>query len=251
MTEAKYQWNFVCDDIDEVSVKDYSNEILKQLKNDHHLCDAELIAGKNAKIIPVHSNVLAAASKYFSRIFLDSIADRKRIVLADLDETAVEMLVEFCYSGATRVTADNVENLLMAAKDLSISAVTYACSDYLMHHLKPSNSLRVVNLAVQFGLMDLLKISLEYCKNNFTNVSKTTLFLELSISQLAELLKCDDLSVPSEKHVFFAMIKWIEHSAEERKKFVPELLKFIRLHHLETKVRCLGCFSCSDQQIGQ
>ncbi len=59
--------------------------------------------------------------------------------------------------------------------------------------------------------------------------------LELSSTALIELLSSDDLNVKNEELVFDAITRWISHDPEERKKYILELLKSVRLGLLSTQ----------------
>lgn len=64
-------------------------------------------------------------------------------------------------------------------------------------------------------------------------VCKNQEFYDLTKDQLAALLKSDDLNVPTEKEVFFALTEWIQHDTKNRKKYLAELLALIKLPLLE------------------
>lgn len=69
-------------------------------------------------------------------------------------------------------------------------------------------------------------------------VCKNQEFYQLSAEQLAQLLKSDDLNVPTEEDVFHALMSWIQYDFDAREKHIPELLGLIRLPLLSPVVRC-------------
>ncbi|KIH46640.1 BTB And Kelch [Ancylostoma duodenale] len=69
-------------------------------------------------------------------------------------------------------------------------------------------------------------------EKNFVLVSRSEAFLELSLDEVTELLSKDDLHVISEKDVFNAAIRWIEHSSE-RTKTLEKIISCVRLHLLD------------------
>lgn len=58
-------------------------------------------------------------------------------------------------------------------------------------------------------------------------------FLQLSTEQLAALLASDELKVASERHVFEALISWVQFEAANRRQQVARLLSFVKLPLLE------------------
>ena len=53
---------------------------------------------------------------------------------------------------------------------------------------------------------------------------------------MANLLKSDDLNVPSEQEVFHALMEWVQHDFPNRELHIPDLLALIRLPLLKPAV---------------
>lgn len=53
--------------------------------------------------------------------------------------------------------------------------------------------------------------------------------MSLSMSELADLLGRDDLSVDSEEQVYEALISWVKHDSQSRENHLFQLLQSIRL----------------------
>lgn len=66
-------------------------------------------------------------------------------------------------------------------------------------------------------------------------VIKNQEFLQLTAEQLAALLASDDLNVPSEQHIFHALMSWIRFEAN-RDKSIATLLALVKLPLLEPAV---------------
>ncbi|RCN38931.1 kelch repeat protein [Ancylostoma caninum] len=71
-----------------------------------------------------------------------------------------------------------------------------------------------------------------FIEKHFILIAQTESFLDLSIQEIVELLSKDWLHVESEEQVFFAAMRWIEHSPE-RNQLVDRVLSCVRLHLLE------------------
>lgn len=67
-------------------------------------------------------------------------------------------------------------------------------------------------------------------------VSRNQEFFQLTVEQLSNLLSSDDLNVPSEQDVFYALMSWVQNDPPAREKCIPELLALIRLPLLQPAV---------------
>ena len=195
----------------------------------HHLCDVVLQIG--SKKLYAHRVVLSACSNYFCAMFTNSMMESRQeiVTLTDLDETAVEKLVEFAYTSNIDIDEDNVQPLLKAASILQLPEVTGAYSDFLCQQLHPSNCLGIVSFAEVHGCTDLARTSWEYILDHFTQVVRCDEYLQLSVESVKQLVQSDFIKVHSEEQVFESMHKWIAHNPPQRDKFAYELLNCIRL----------------------
>lgn len=228
-TEAKKE------DADRISftAEGHSTRLLDKMallrEEGHHLCDVVLLMG--SKKIYAHRVVLSACSNYFCAMFTNSMLESKQetITLTDLDEKAVEDLVEFTYTAKIDIHEDNVQLLLKAASILQFSEVTGACSEFLSQQLHPSNCLGIANFGEVHGCTELTRISREYVLDHFKEVVHFDEYFQLNMEGVKQLLTSDSINVHSEEEVFDLMHKWIVHDLPQRGKFCHELLSCIRL----------------------
>lgn len=194
-----------------------------------HLCDVVLQLG--SRKIYAHRVVLSACSNYFCAMFTNTMLESKQdtITLTDMDEKAVEELVEFAYTARIHIHEDNVQPLLKAASILQLSEVTEACSNFLKQQLHPSNCLGIANYAEVHGCTALADASWRYIQDHFMEVVRFDEYLHLSVEGVKQLLLSDSINIHSEEQVFESMHKWIAHDLQEREKSAHELLGCIRL----------------------
>lgn len=74
-------------------------------------------------------------------------ADSSMVTLHEVDPGALELLVEFAYTGQVLITEDNVQVLLPASGLLQMEGVREACCRFLMKQLHPSNCLGIRSFA--------------------------------------------------------------------------------------------------------
>jgi len=77
--------------------------------SDGVLCDISLITDDGTKVFG-HKNVLMAASPYFCAMFKNFDESNKNLVnIRGLDSTALELLLNYIYTGEIMVTEENVQ----------------------------------------------------------------------------------------------------------------------------------------------
>ena len=97
-------------------------EQISQLRRSAELCDVCLVVGACRKVY-AHKLVLSAASPYFRAMFTGELAESRQtqITIRDIDEAAMELLVDFCYTSRITVDERSVQTLLPAACILQVS----------------------------------------------------------------------------------------------------------------------------------
>lgn len=158
------------------------------------------------------------------------------ITLGEVKGDALQLLVQYCYTGTIELREETVETLLSTACLLQITSVVTACCNFLARQLHPSNCLGFALFAEQQSCNTLLKLATQYTCQNFMQVSRNQEFFQLSCEQLSNLLKSDDLNVPTEQEVFHALMSWVQSDSDNREKHIPELLALIRLPLLQPAV---------------
>lgn len=223
-------------DADRISfiAEGHSTRLLKKMaflrdQAGHHLCDVVLQLG--SRKIYAHRVVLSACSNYFCAMFTNTMLESHQdtIMLNDLDEKAVEDLVEFAYTSKIDIHEDNVQPLLKAASILQLSEVTTACSEFLAQQLHPSNCLGISNFAEAHGCSELNRTAQQYVVDHFMEVVRFDEYLQLGVEAVKHLVSSDAISVNSEEQVFESMHKWLAHNLSMREKHAYELLNCIRL----------------------
>ncbi|KAK3712038.1 hypothetical protein QZH41_008375 [Actinostola sp. cb2023] len=132
------------------------------------------------------------------------------VTLQELDDSAMEGMVDYFYSGKIEISEHNVQDVLHIASLLQVHAVQKACCEFLKRQLSPENCIE------------------EYARNHFIEVVQGEEFMEMSSRQLARLVREDELSVHSEERVFEAVMAWIKYDHEGRQEYAADVLKHVR-----------------------
>ncbi|XP_060874121.1 ring canal kelch homolog isoform X2 [Metopolophium dirhodum] len=218
---AKYEY--------EKSSHSETYEVLQTLRKDEIFCDIKLETDDN-KIIIAHKVVLASASPYFYAMFTKfSERNHDVVVMREIDSTALQILVNFIYSGKIVVTEDNVQVLLPSANLLQLQEVKEACCDFLKSQLCPTNCIGINAIADKYSCTKLLTNSELYIQQHFSEVVSGDEFLSLSSEQVLKLISSDTIIVPSEEKVFESVIRWVKYDSGSRKCILPQLMEHVRL----------------------
>nr|KAG5711643.1 hypothetical protein BaRGS_016825 [Batillaria attramentaria] len=151
------------------------------------------------------------------------------ITIQDIDEGAMEKLIEFAYTARIRITTDTVHPLLFAAAILQIDSVAEACANFMKSHLHPTNCIEVRNFAELHNRVELMRMTDEYILDQFTDVCNAEDFLKIPAKMLETYLSSDHLNVDEESHVYEAVIKWIKHDLDNRRDNLAQLMSCVRL----------------------
>ncbi|CAO2637412.1 Kelch-like protein 20 [Lemmus lemmus] len=92
-------------------------EVINLLRKHRELCDVVLVVG--AKKIYAHRVILSACSPYFRAMFTGELAESRQteVVIRDIDERAMELLIDFAYTSQITVEEGNVQTLLPAVME--------------------------------------------------------------------------------------------------------------------------------------
>eukprot|EP00058_Branchiostoma_floridae_P004258 XP_002589746.1 hypothetical protein BRAFLDRAFT_128397 [Branchiostoma floridae] len=186
---------------------------------------------------PCHRLVLSAASPYFRAMFTSNMAEsrQKTIVLQGLDAGMFEEILSYIYSGILHVSLDKVQPLYQAADLLQLDYVRNTCSSYMAMNVERSTSVDLYKFADVFSVDIVRKACLRGIARHFTEVASSEEFCSLSVNQLTEIISHDELDVKEETTVWEAVVRWVQHSREDRLHHLPSILPYIRFNLLTSE----------------
>lgn len=157
-------------------------------------------------------------------------------------------ILDFAYTGHCKIEGGTVEILLRTADQYHVLGVIQLCcqyilgiyflifelflfsSSYSLDQLQPTNCLGILRFARHYFCSDLEKKGKRYIRHNFIKLfNEGNEFENLSINEVVEILKDDELNVRNEEFVYEAVKKWVDKDTNERKVHILTLLKCIRL----------------------
>lgn len=206
-----------------------SFSVMNQLRKDEQLLDVRLRI--NQYVFSAHRVVLASCSPYLKAMFTCGMREssQEEIELLNIEPQALELLIDFAYTGEIEVTTENVQDLLPAAGILQLKDLKISCCEFLSDHMEVSNCLGIKQFADMHSCPNLVKKANRFIIRKFTDVVKTDEFVDVSHSILSELLENDHLHVENELQVFEAFLRWIDHDLDGRAPYAYDLLDCIRI----------------------
>ena len=120
----------------------------------------------------IYRVILSACSPYFRAMFTGELAESRQteVTIRDIDEQAMELLIDFCYTSYILVEETNVQTLLPAACLLQLQEIQDVCCEFLKRQLDPSNCLGIRAFADTHSCRELLRIADKFTQHNFQEV---------------------------------------------------------------------------------
>lgn len=227
-------------------------ENLSELRKCEQLCDVELLSGLDSqmkqepRVILAHRNVLAAATPYFNAMFTSGLMEsefedrssrgedknknkRQKLVLQSVSHKPLEALIDFIYSGKLSLCQENVQDILVAADMIELKEVVEICTEFLKVELHETNCIGIYRFADGHNIEGLKEVALRHIFDNFCAVIREEEFLEIDKTMLSVFISSEYLRVDSEYQVFVAAMTWINHDITNRRRYIFDILKNIRL----------------------
>lgn len=112
------------------------------------------------------------------------------------------------------------------------------CEKHLSNQLiaKPHLCLSIHQIALKHSFNELITKSFANIGRYFRIAVLTPLFSEMEYLQLARILQCDQKFNAEEEEIFEAAMNWVKYDEDNRKQHIPDILKSIRLVHIDTEV---------------
>ncbi|XP_035260120.1 kelch-like protein 10 [Anguilla anguilla] len=214
----------------EWKMSDMSFKVFNELRLEGKLCDVVIIA--NGVAFNAHKNILCGCSPYFRTLFTSgwNSTEKRVFSIPGVSPQMMKLIIEYAYTGTLPITARNVEPLLEAADQFCVPGITQACCDFLESQLCPQNCIGIWKFTKFYFCPELQRHAYRFILHHFEEIGYTSEeFLELTPSQLCDIIEKDDLNVEQEEVVFDTILRWIAHAKATRKSFMSMLLPKVRM----------------------
>ena len=214
----------------------YSRTILRtmnEFRRQGILCDVIITVRGGRKYI-AHSTVLAASSQYFRKLFAfnSNTETRFQVQVHWVYSEVMEVILEYIYTGKINLTEENAEVILTASDYFVVEGLQDVVVDFLQEHLNVVSCCSVLSLADDYSLQVLKSSCNRFISNNFAEATKSQAFFCLPMKLLKELISRNDLVLASEKDIFCAVVRWVNHNFENRASHFADLFSCIRLQDI-------------------
>eukprot|EP00438_Fugacium_kawagutii_P021359 Skav220321 [mRNA] locus=scaffold972:191608:193224:- [translate_table: standard] len=193
-----------------------------------HLCDV-VLKSRDGTEHRGHANVLSAASKVLKTLLggpfreADSVQRGQPIEVCASD-ASVGALLDFIYGGQPQVPLEDSIELLALADAYNLPQLTEAIQTRLRASIENAPVATALKLLQESqGLQALKNACAEKVALNFEACAQHPDFLQLSPTQLGQIMQRDDLNVSREDAVLTSLWKWLKES-KERYAFLGLLL---------------------------
>lgn len=233
MCDAQPAYNDTSDTEKKISAQ--ACNVLNELRKSGQLCDATIKLENGS--FPVHRAIMSACSPYFRALFTNGMEETnmKEVFIPDVTSEMMELIIDYAYTRENQVTGENVELLLPVADQFHVLGLVKACCNFLKSEVTPENVLGIRNFAKHYFCSSLERYAHRYAMEHFTEIAQNqNEILQLSLTEMMELISSEELNVRSEETVFDCVLRWINHDPDGRKQNIVPLMKCVRLGLLST-----------------
>lgn len=179
--------------------------------------------------------VMSASSKYFEALLGPHYKEgtENKITLS-INGVTLKAIIDYCYTGRIEIHADNADDILDAASRVELIALEETVGQFWCDNLNLENCIEKLTKADKYFLTNLWQKALQFCGRYFDKLPLPDM-LNIDESILRKLLALDEVAL-TEEQIFGSVVKWLQQNAVKRAKFVPALLKLIRLKHISSQV---------------
>lgn len=99
---------------------------------------------------------------------------------------------------------------------------------FFFYRFNAHNVLGIRQFADSLGCLQLVGAAEKYIHHYFCKVAQSEEFFSLAYDELIDIIRSDELNVPTEESIFEACMKWIKWN-ESRSDLLPQVLAKVRL----------------------
>lgn len=174
-------------------------------------------------------------------------AAESAVLIPDIEFDVLEAVVKFIYCGYVEILdCGDAVQLLKTAHLMKIPELLNYSSDFLNQHISAEIALEVYLLAKRFGLEDLVNYVTNAIQKDLKIISKQEEFKQLDKESLVQIINARE-SFTFEDDIAEAVLIWMGEE-KERLPYFKELLKILKINHLDQEVT-ITCLFFSNYSI--
>lgn len=207
-------------------------EELDWLLNNKEYSDVRFSVGPEERIIYGHKCIISARCPFFKQMF-DEMNPDDVCSIHGISTPDFLALLEFIYTNCcSKLTQENVFDILAAANKYGLGKMTKICEDFLMKHVTVERACESMEAAVTFDLDRLFKEVMLYFEKYTLKIFKSDSFKEMSASTVARIMQSDKLLI-DEYEICSIVKEWATVNSVALEipvsEVSEEIAKFIRL----------------------
>ncbi|XP_067127066.1 BTB/POZ domain-containing protein 2-like [Centruroides vittatus] len=199
------------------------------------MSDVTLLVGSERKPYQAHKLLLSLFSEVFQAMFYGPMADgAKEVALPDDDIKAIEIFLCYVYTDIVPLesTEDGITALYFAEKYM-VSFVKNISIIYLKENITSDFVIDIYEAAKSLDQTELRMNCWEFIKQNSHNVLRNENFKFAKFETVMEIVREDDLILPSELHMYNAIVEWGKEQCkneeqENLRQILDPLLRHVR-----------------------
>ncbi|XP_060530091.1 actin-binding protein IPP [Cylas formicarius] len=243
---------FISDQPGENICYDFTTKLISNLnllRRENRFCDIDIKIG--TKIFRAHKAILSASSSYFHAMFTGELCEKNKkcVELHGINPHIFDVLLNFMYSGEVKVNKNIVEDLVIAADMFEIIEIVTECTYFLIDQLHETNVIGIYLFARDHNILELKVSAIRFIEEHFPEVCKEEEIYELEKDTFIGFLGSEYLKIVSECEMFQAALKWINHDISNRKQYVFDILKKVRLPLISFSFLEQAIENCSDSSL--
>ncbi|GFX59769.1 kelch-like protein 3 [Trichonephila clavipes] len=180
---------------------------------------------ENGDVFRVHRMLLAYRNSFFLSLFCRN-KNEDNFFIPNVSSETLDTVLTYLYTGNVSLTEENIKDLLVASKKLSVKNLFKMCRTIAVKKRSIQNCLSLFTAAWDIKDVYLLKECYRFIQIHFEEVfwnSRENLG-DLPFEAFTQLLRDKNLNVTSERVIWEAIVKWSEVNAPQRLRLVPQLL---------------------------
>lgn len=138
----------------------------------------------------MHIMIIAGKSNYFwCNLFNGDDHARANSYKLNIDSKALELIISFCYTGCVELTVDNVESVLLGAKELQMDSLISVCTEMLEDILNIDNCVHILEIADKQELDSIKQNAIALIAEELPHIDRLPEFFLLNGSQMFWLIQ--------------------------------------------------------------